>query len=1014
MLAERITTSFAAWETRGRGWTVAPYPVELEPPFRPFFLLPAPEEPLHPIDDGVRPTFLSALSESVTAFFAGKRIPETELPTFEEDAPFPAYERPDLVSRRILVPRDFVAQSEVMLRLLQNITAALYPVSFELIGTDGAVTIQITCCESDALLVFSSVTNYAPDATLLDEPDFLQTAWTSAGSSLVVDLGYADEFFLPFAKIQPSRIDPYIPLVSALGRAGSGEALCFQVLFQRTMNPWRAAILESVTTQDGKALFVDAPEYVPAAREKTSTPLVACVVRMAGCADTPERAVDLVRGSHAFIAQFGRPGGNRLLPLSNDEYPDALHERAFLERTSFRTGMILSLDELLGLVHLPDASVQHEAFVRAEKNTKALPAIAKGHALVIGENVHRGIRTSASLSASERLAHTIIVGSSGTGKSTLLVNMIRQDMEHGDGCAVLDPHGDLIADVLRAVPKHRRDDVILFDPSDKEWPVGFNILDAESELEKNLLASDVASIFQRLSTSWGDGMSTVLSNAVLAILESKDGGTLLHLRRFLVDEVYRKSFLKAVEDQDVQFFWAKEWPLIGSRSIGPILTRLNTFLRPKLIRHIVGQQQPKLRMGSVLAERKILLVKLAQGQIGNENAYLLGSLLLSKLLQATFARQRIPQHERKPFWLYLDEAEHFVTPSVASLLTEARKYGVGLNLAFQMLSQLRDVPRIEQAALGARTRIVFRVADEDVRKLSEGFASFEAPDIRGLGCGETLVRIGEATNDFTMRTLGPTRNEADDPSETIQERSRAQYGMPAAALRRELDAFWRPETSDVEEPKNSEEPRRPIPMPAPPDVPPPKSAHSKPTTPSTSRAEPPPPAPLGRGGSEHKYLQHLIKRLAEERGFRAVIEEQVAGGQVDVALRRDGIAIACEVSITTSTDHELDNAKKCAAAGFTEVWLVVSDRKRQSKLLAAGAALSEKTSLRYLTPDDLVAAIDRFAPSTPTTEKVVGGYKVKVRHRPAKTSEHQQRMSIVGRIVAQSFLEQRKGKNNAN
>lgn len=985
---------------------LAPYPVELEPPFRPFCLIPTPNDPADVIDDGVRPTFLSSLSESVRIFFAGKGIEEPPPVGFEEEAPHPACERPALVSRRILVPRDFTTHADVTVRLLQNMTAAWHPVSFEIIGTAGKVYLQVTCCETDAPIVFSSITDYAPDVTLLEAPDILPTVWADAGGSLVVDLGQANEFFLPLATGHASRIDPYIPLVSALARAGAREGLCLQVLFQRTMNPWRAAILQSVTTSDGKALFIDAPEYVPAAEEKTNTPLVACALRIAGCADDSGRAVDLVRSTQAFVEQFVRPDGNRLVPLTNEGYPDDDHEAAFLDRTSFRTGMLLSLDELAGLVHLPDTSVSNEALARADKRTKALPAIAKGHDLVLGENIHRGIRTPATLGIAERLAHTIIVGSSGTGKSTLLVNMIRQDMEAGDGCAVLDPHGDLIADVLRAIPEHRREDVILFDPSDEAWPVGFNILDAETELEKTLLASDVSSIFQRLSTSWGDTMSTVLSNAVLAILESQDGGTLLHLRRFLVDEAYRRSFLKTVRDQDVLFFWNKEWPLIGSRSIGPILTRLNTFLRPKLIRHIVGQKNPKLRMGAVLNERKILLVKLAQGQIGNDNAYLLGSLLLSKLLQATFARQRLAKAERLPFWLYLDEAEHFVTPSIASLLTEARKYGVGLNLAFQMLSQIRDVPKIEEAALGAMNRIVFRVTDDDVRKLGEGFSSFDGADLRALARGEALVRIGEATNDFTMRTLPPP-NGCDQPAVTIaiETLSRSRYAVHLEDLQQELDSFWKPEASEAVDPM----------APAPATEPKPTVSSAQDIQPdaprqkvSTSPRVPPTPTPLGRGGAEHKYLQHLIKRLAEERGFRAVIEEPVDDGQIDVALRRGETSIAIEVSITTSTGHELENIRKCVAAGFTSIWLVVPDTARRENLKAALLNHTSTASFRCLDLDEFIKSIDEISSPHKKIERVVGGYKVKTNRRSITTIDAERRESSIANILAKSLVKQRR------
>ncbi len=184
-----------------------------------------------------------------------------------------------------------------------------------------------------------------------------------------------------------------------------------------------------------------------------------------------------------------------------------------------------------------------------------------------------------------------IIGATGTGKSTLLLSLITQDIQQGNGLCVLDPHGDLIETILRYIPEERSKDVVLIDPADSEFPIGFNILSAHSELEKELLSSDLVASFKRLSTSWGDQMNSVFSNAILAFLESTNGGTLADLRRFLVEKSYRDTFLKTVLDPNVVYYWQKEYPLLKSNSIGSILTRLDTFLRPKLIRYNGGAKE---------------------------------------------------------------------------------------------------------------------------------------------------------------------------------------------------------------------------------------------------------------------------------------------------------------------------------------------------------------------------------------------------------------------------------------
>src|SRR5262249_49791561 len=217
----------------------------------------------------------------------------------------------------------------------------------------------------------------------------------------------------------------------------------------------------------------------------------------------------------------------------------------------------------------------------------------------------------------------------------------------GEGVAVIDPHGDLIDEVLQRIPRKRLEDVILFDPGDEEYPIGLNILAAHSEAEKTLLESDLVSVFRRLSTSWGDQMSAVLGNAVLAILESERGGTLVDLRRLLVEPAFRKEFLTSVKDPHVVYYWTKEFPLLSGRPHGSVLTRLDTFLRPKPIRHMVAQKQSLLDFAQIMDQGKIFLARLAHGAIGEENAHLLGTLLVSKFHQIALGRQNLRETDRR-------------------------------------------------------------------------------------------------------------------------------------------------------------------------------------------------------------------------------------------------------------------------------------------------------------------------------------------------------------------------------
>jgi len=1016
-LPEQITESFYAWELRGRGWQTADYAVALEPPFRPCRLLPQfARHALLPLDDGKRPTLLSSFVDRARDLLVGSEASATvEIPEFEEEAPHPACERDAPTTLRIQVARDYASNSDVAMRLLGALSASLQPVSVEFCGYAGSVAMQIACAPEDREHVVASLEGYVSEVSVVEQADLLAERWQEDGESIVVDFGLSDEFFLPLNTFGSFRIDPHIALVAALSRATSDEFVCFQILFERARNPWGEAIAHAIIDGDGKSVFADAPEFVPLSKEKSRSPFFSVVARVAAQARSRARAFELARGTSPFVLQFARPGSNELIPLENSGYPESAHAGCVLTRESWRTGMLLSADELVGLVHVPDASVRHPALVREEKRTKALPSEAVGHALVLGENVHRGARALMTVSDEARLQHMHVIGASGTGKSTLLVQLITQDIERGNGVAVLDPHGDLIDDVLGRVPDARMRDVVVFDPADEEWPVGLNVLAASSTLEKQLLSSDLVSVFQRLSTSWGDTMGAVLSNAVLAVLESERGGTLIDLRRFLVDEAFRKQFLKTVTDEEVQFFWTKGFPLIGARSIGPIITRLDAFLRPKLIRHIVGQRAPRLDVASVLSEGKILLAKLSQGLIGQENASLLGSLLAMRFHQLALARQQIIRSARRPFFLYADEAQHFVTPSMASLLTDVRKYRLGLVLAHQNLFQLRGSP-VESALLGnAYTRIAFRVGDDDAKKLAEGCSFFEARDFRNLGRAEAIVRFGVADHDCSLRTL---QLEDVDPStaearrSAVVDASRQAFAVPLAEVKQRLSEAY--ETSGTASGAAAV-------APAPVER---ASADSHPATTATLQADqetplvapsarkapsPAPPLPsLGRGGQEHKYLQHLIKRLAEERGFRGVIEQPVNDGQIDVVLTRDGLAIAVEVSISTDTSHEVENVRKCLAAGYTHVALICPEARRRQKCQRALDEHSLAGNVRVLGPDDLVSYLDEFEEPLPPPETTVRGYKVRVSRQQFSPDELAARRTAVAQVIARSVGKARK------
>jgi hypothetical protein len=543
---------------------------------------------------------------------------------------------------------------------------------------------------------------------------------------------------------------------------------------------------------------------------------------------------------------------------------------------------------------------------------------------------------------------------------------------------------------------------VLLDPSDEAYPVGFNILSAHSELEKNLLGSDLVAVFRRLSAHWGDQMDSVLANAIVAFLETERCGTLLDLRRFLVEEEFRDAFLATVRDPEIVYYWQREFPLLKGKPQAPILTRLDTFLRPKLIRYMVAQRENRLDFGRIMNRKKIFLAKLAQGAIGEVNAYLLGALLVAKFHQLAMGRQEVAASERSPFYLYIDEFQNFVTPSMAAILSGARKYQLGLILAHQELRQLwsRDAEVASAVISNPCTRICFHLGDFDARKLAPGFSFFDAEDLQNLGVGEAICRVERAEYDFNLKTLPlPKINpeSARSRREQLVRLSREHYGRSREAIKQELaQEFERTRPAQPLE-KLRERPT-PLPVPRIPSEPVLGPPVAQPQTLPRQETLP------GRGGQQHKYLQQLVKRLAESRGYRAIIEKSILGGagSVDVSLERDEARIACEISVTSTEKQELSNVGKCLAAGYDKVVLLASDAKVLNRLKETVSEELDavcRERVLVLLPDELAGYLEEQGAEAAAREETVRGYKVKIQYRPVGEEEKKTRKQAISQII---------------
>lgn len=1019
---EMLTAQFYAWEKRGRGWQVWNSSIELEPPFQRFVGYFAPA-----VDDGRKPTFLSSLFEKKKTQVA---LPEPNikitdvLAFYEEQTPALFIGSSSLIEVQVNLPTKNSSKPEAVERFLQSLRIAKSPISFEIIGLAKSIVLQFTCREEDLSLLRSNLKAYFPDAVLRESTDFLLNGWyeSVAIEPVMIDFGLSHEFIIPLQTNSNSVIDNFVGIITALDQVKEQEIALLQVLFHATQYDWAESAIQATTGGSDSSIFADAPKMLDQLKQKVSSPLFACVFRIGVKSEKPERAWELAKRlgislTAVFVdtnATFGN--ANVMIPLSNDDYDIYDHEDDIIRRETHRSGMILNCTELGSLVRPPSSSVKSEKFKPEKEMTKAAPSIAtvqppnakmNDGLVLLGENEHQENIQQVCLSNQQRSRHLYIIGSSGSGKSTLMANLIKQDLENGHGLCLLDPHGDLVDEVIDNVPEHRLSDVIVFDPADAEYPIGFNVLQANTELEKTLLSSDLVVAFRRMSTSWGDVMDTVLANAVLAFIESSRGGSLFDLKRFLVEKEFREAFLQTVSEIAIRYFWKEEFPKLLGRPENSILIRLDAFLRQKMLRNIVCQKESKLNLREIMDQRKVLLVKLSQGAIGMENSFLLGTMLVSKINQIALSRQETG--ERPYFWLYLDEFHNFVTPTIEMLLSGIRKYNVGLVLAHQEYNQLvsRSSEVASSVMANCYTRICFRLGDSDAQKFANGFSFFDTKHLQNLGVGEAIARVERAEYDFNLNTpLLPKVPEttANQRKAEVVRLTRENYATTRSEVEKQFSFYQEqlsPKTTEATGANTGDANVVEI-----------KSEMFQ--TPTQEKLIPQEPNRQESNeadktdenrNSQHQYLQTIIKRIGEKNGFVATLEKQVFGGigKVDVALENDSYKVACEISFTNTVEYEIQNIQKCLVSGFDKV-VVISNESKHLAIIRKKAeemfASNQLAKVHFLEPEYFHLFLEKLNVDSddqhPKTR--VKGYKVKVSFKETSQGEQEAKEQSISTI----------------
>jgi hypothetical protein len=466
--------------------------------------------------------------------------------------------------------------------------------------------------------------------------------------------------------------------------------------------------------------------------------------------------------------------------------------------------VVLNSEEIASILHFPTAFTKSPIVHWLLAKSAPPPTNLPKEGVILGESVYQGQKEIVRIKKNDRRRHIYVIGQTGTGKTTLLKNIAEQDIKNGDGVCFIDPHGDVAQELLGLIPKERADDVIYFNPGDTRRPIGINILEYDKNYpeQKTFIINTLIEIIDKiynLQLTGGPMFEQYLRNSLLLLMDDPDWGfTLLDVSRVLVDEPFRNELLRRCKNYPVIEFWTKQAPVVGGElslenMITWITSKLNPFITNDFVRPIIAQPKTTLNFRYIMDNQKIFIVNLSKGLIGETSSYLLGMILIAKILSATFARVDTPEELRKDFYLFIDEFQNFAFKGVASILSEARKYRLSLVLAHQYIKQLPE--ELISAVFGnVGTIMAFRVGTEDAEILERQFSPiFSKTDLLNIPNYNLYLKLlidGYVSEPFNIRTFPPTPPNKELANKII-ELSMLKYGRPLEEIERLVEEKYK-------------------------------------------------------------------------------------------------------------------------------------------------------------------------------------------------------------------------------
>lgn len=714
--------------------------------------------------------------------------------------------------------------------------------SLEYVATDGEIKFFVGCPRNLLSLVDKQITSFYPEAVIEEVPTpkiFHEKTHQATGY-----LTPTKPFWFSFRTYQRfESADPINNILNALSNASDehGNSAAVQIMVRPVKNNWqRKARRKAKELQGGKRGFVwwnplswignifevlvrgseeknqesskesdESQETTKSMEEKSEKvgfeSLVRCVT------SSPDKRTAHVNMT-SILNSFSQYGGPSFNEFSHKKWHSSRSLiRNFLFRSIRRSWhlqkkLLLSAEELASLFHFPHVKYNQSPGVKWQnyKIVKAPSNIPK-EGLLLGHNVYRGEQLPIHMKRDDRFRHFYVIGQTGTGKSSIFQSMIRQDLRNGDGMCVIDPHGSLIESVIPFVPKSRIDDVVIFDPSDLERPMGLNLLEAGTEDEKDMVALDAMNIMLKLFDEevFGPRIQDYFRNGCLTLMADPAGGALTDIVRLFTDDAFQRAKVKHVTNPVVKSFWTNQMAKTGAREKGEMIpyfaAKFGAFITNSMMRNIIGQTKSAFDFADVMQGKKILLMNLSKGTTGEINSKLLGLIIVSKLQMATLRRQQQLSAGQKPedFFLYIDEFQNYVTDSIESILSEARKYRLGLNIAHQYIAQIDQSNKkggvnLKDAIFGnVGTMMCYKIGAQDSEYMAKEMApAFTDQDLINIDKYKAVMKLSidtQPSKPFSIIPQNPYLERGDEEIGTaLKQISRLTYGRSRKFVEKEI------------------------------------------------------------------------------------------------------------------------------------------------------------------------------------------------------------------------------------